>query len=72
METPAKESTPFSSHHTGEPTYTTNGHQTPTPSPSFSDIKSVDDLKAWAKEHPQTATLGAFAVGVFIGVLLRR
>lgn len=35
-------------------------------------LSSLDTLKAWARANPQAATLGAFAVGVFIGVLMRR
>lgn len=33
---------------------------------------STDELSLWIREHKTTAMLGAFAIGVFLGALVRR
>jgi ElaB/YqjD/DUF883 family membrane-anchored ribosome-binding protein len=33
---------------------------------------SLDAVTRWVRDHPQSAMLGAFGVGVFLGVLLRK
>ncbi|WP_456427938.1 hypothetical protein [Rhodocaloribacter sp.] len=35
-------------------------------------ILPVESLNAWVREHQTAALIGSFAVGVFLGVLLRR
>jgi len=31
-----------------------------------------EEIKAWIREYQTAATLGSFALGVFIGVMMRR
>ncbi len=55
----------------------------PAPPPSLSDEPSLDEegqgvaplmeaALAWVRENQTLAMLGAFAAGVFVGVLMRR
>lgn len=49
---------------------------TPTPAPEAQDAVTFEALQAslerWITRHRRQALLGAFGLGVFLGVLLRR